>query len=114
MFKVDKIKCIGCGTCLNVCPVGAVSMINGKAEIDINKCRDCGTCAQACPQGAIYPGERIQQSFNPNQKQMVPPSDFGTRGGQGRGMGGRGMGRGLGRGPHDGRGRGRGGGRRGR
>ena len=109
MFKVDKIKCIGCGTCLNVCPVGVISMINEKAEIDINKCRDCEKCAQACPQGAIYPGERIQQNFYPNQKQIVPPSGFGTRGGQGRGMK-RGMGHGFGRGPRIGRGRGRGGG----
>ena len=107
MFKVNKEKCIGCGTCVNVCPVGAISMINGKAGIDENKCRDCGRCAEACPQGAIYPGERVQPNSYPNQGQMVPSSDFGMGGGRGRGMG-----KGLGRGPRDGRGQGRGGGGR--
>ena len=113
MFKVDKEKCIRCGACLNVCPVGAISIINNKAEIDGSKCRDCGKCAQACPQGAIHPGlgAGVQQTFSPNQGQEFSSSGFGMGGGQGRGMGGmgrgmsRGMGHGLRRGPCDGRGR---------
>ena len=107
MFQVDKEKCIGCKVCLDVCPVGAISMVDDKAQIDVNKCIDCGKCAQICPQEAIHPGAQSQQSFPLNQGQMFPNPGFGM----GRGLG-RGMGRGLGRGPRDGRGRGRGGGGR--
>ena len=44
--------CVACGTCLNECPVGAISE-GDIYKIDPNVCIDCGTCADACPQGAI-------------------------------------------------------------
>lgn len=51
---VDKEKCIGCGTCVSICPVGAISFdANGKAEIDKTKCIRCGACQSSCPVGAI-------------------------------------------------------------
>ena len=44
--------CVACGTCLNECPVGAISE-GDIYKIDPKVCIDCGTCADACPQGAI-------------------------------------------------------------
>lgn len=86
---IDKNKCIGCRACVNICPVGAISMQNGKAVIDQNKCTHCGKCFDVCPQKAIRPNAE-----NPNLR--------------GRGLGdGRGMGRGIGRGLGLGRGMGR-------
>lgn len=51
---VDKKKCIGCGTCVAICPVGAISFSNeGKAVIDKTKCIRCGSCQASCPVNAI-------------------------------------------------------------
>ena len=51
---VDKTKCIGCGVCVGICPVGAISFgADGKAVIDKNICIKCHTCESACPVGAI-------------------------------------------------------------
>ena len=51
---VDKKKCIGCGTCVAICPVGAISFDNdGKARIDRNICIRCYSCQASCPVGAI-------------------------------------------------------------
>ncbi len=42
--KVTPAKCIGCKLCVPNCPVGAISMLNGKAVIDSIKCVSCGIC----------------------------------------------------------------------
>jgi ferredoxin len=44
--------CTGCGTCLDLCHVGAISLAGGRAWI-AETCKGCGRCAAACPQGAI-------------------------------------------------------------
>jgi len=106
MFKVNQEKCVGCGVCVDACPVGAISMSNGKAVIN-KQCVDCGRCLQACPQDAIQPLAELDQKVNFDQSRSSKGSSF--SGGMGRGMG-QGMGKGLGKGPRDGRGGGRGGG----
>ena len=42
-------ECIGCGACVDACPVGAIAMGDGKAEINADPCIDCGSCAATCP-----------------------------------------------------------------
>lgn len=44
--------------CTAVCPVKAVSIVNGRSYIDKSKCVKCGRCAQACPYSAIVKSER--------------------------------------------------------
>lgn len=48
-------RCQKCGTCVNECPVGAISLDpKGKtAVIDQNKCVKCGYCQTVCPFDAI-------------------------------------------------------------
>ncbi len=51
---VNKEKCIGCGSCVNMCPVNAISFDkDGKAVIDKEKCIKCLTCENICPVQAI-------------------------------------------------------------
>ncbi len=45
-------ECSGCGLCLDVCYVRAISLIDGQARIG-EDCKGCGRCASACPLGAI-------------------------------------------------------------
>ncbi len=49
---VDAEQCIGCGACVDVCPVEAISMTD-VAVIDAGECIDCGSCVEECPQEAI-------------------------------------------------------------
>lgn len=52
--------CRGClaHPCVEVCPVGAVSLIKGRSVIDQDKCIKCGKCKAACPYDAITKKER--------------------------------------------------------
>jgi thioredoxin reductase (NADPH) len=52
---IDALRCIGCGSCIDVCPEGDVlALVSGKAAI-VNgyKCIGHSLCAEACPVGAI-------------------------------------------------------------
>lgn len=51
---VVKDKCVACGTCVKVCPRGAIKIIEGVfAEVDENKCIGCTICAKECPASII-------------------------------------------------------------
>ena len=35
------------------CPSDAISMVEGKANVDADTCIDCGACIDACPVEAL-------------------------------------------------------------
>lgn len=51
--KTCYAGCLGGGSCVKVCPVGAVKVINGKADINEDVCIRCGKCAAVCPKKLI-------------------------------------------------------------
>jgi len=51
---VDETKCTGCGTCIAVCPYGALRKNDkGLVEAIAAACKGCGACGATCPEGAI-------------------------------------------------------------
>jgi Na+-translocating ferredoxin:NAD+ oxidoreductase subunit B len=51
--KVNPELCMGCGECEAICPISAISIIDGVAFIDESKCRKCRLCVTVCPSEAI-------------------------------------------------------------
>lgn len=52
---LNKEDCTGCGMCKQLCPTGAIEMIDNQEgfmepKIDSEKCINCGLCAKRCPQ----------------------------------------------------------------
>lgn len=66
---VKQQDCVGCGVCIEECPVYAISMEDEKAKIDMDECIRCGTCHDVCPQEAVrHDSEKIPQQVEENIK----------------------------------------------
>jgi pyruvate formate lyase activating enzyme len=46
-------RCIGCKTCLDVCPDGALTFTEEGVAINRKVCSGCGLCAEECPSTAM-------------------------------------------------------------
>ncbi len=60
--KIDKKTCINCGTCEEVCPVGAISPKFDK--VDRDKCIFCFGCFNNCPVQAVKMKAGSTQLYN--------------------------------------------------
>ena len=57
-IRQNKLRCAGCGSCLKVCPIGAVSAREDGIYIDRRVCDRCGTCVAHCgPHALTWWGE---------------------------------------------------------
>ncbi len=55
---VDEKLCTGCGSCVETCPFGAISMRKREGVLDLSEidpllCKGCGNCVVTCPVKAI-------------------------------------------------------------
>lgn len=51
---VHDDKCIGCGECVEICPVKIFEMIDGKSvPITPEECLGCESCTEVCSADAI-------------------------------------------------------------
>ncbi|MDO9082210.1 MAG: DUF362 domain-containing protein [Humidesulfovibrio sp.] len=51
--KADPGRCTGCGTCVDQCPVQALSLVDAVAVVDPELCIGCFCCQEMCPEKAI-------------------------------------------------------------
>ena len=74
---VNEALCVGCLTCVRVCPLGipivdagrvGVAGTMGTAYIEASVCQGCGTCVGECPAGAI---ELLHYRHDQVERQVV-------------------------------------------
>lgn len=68
--EVSRDRCVGCETCLDRCPMEAITMADGVAGVDRGRCIGCGLCVPTCSEGAI--ALRVK----PDEERTVPPDSF--------------------------------------
>lgn len=53
-ISIDPARCIGCGSCGEVCPGNLLQLRQGRMVIrDARDCWGCTACVKACPRDAI-------------------------------------------------------------
>lgn len=62
-FHVEKDRCVKCGICANVCPVGDIKGGHGEYPVWLHHkdCFTCFTCYHHCPHHAIEFGNQTQK-----------------------------------------------------
>ena len=72
--KINESLCKGCGKCVDVCPVNAISLISAndpknpkrkKGQVDAEMCVGCGVCSSKCPASAIEMLNRVSRVIHP-------------------------------------------------
>ncbi|MBP7165568.1 MAG: 4Fe-4S binding protein, partial [Firmicutes bacterium] len=51
-IKTITANCKDCYKCVRYCPMKAIRVAGGHAEVIDELCVGCGTCVRMCPQGA--------------------------------------------------------------
>lgn len=51
--QVDIKGCTGCATCVDQCPVSALTVVDGVPEVDADTCIACFCCQEICPEKAV-------------------------------------------------------------
>jgi digeranylgeranylglycerophospholipid reductase len=54
VVSVDGVRCAYCGSCVSVCPVGALDLQETRLLVSPD-CIECNLCVSACPMGALAP-----------------------------------------------------------
>ncbi len=57
MILITDDLCDFCGTCVSVCPVDAIELLEARLIIDQNKCTNCLKCVKACPFAVLQEGQ---------------------------------------------------------
>ncbi len=55
-MDIDKNRCVGCGNCHAICPMGAISMdVDGKSVVNQDECVECSTCHRVLRDEGHFP-----------------------------------------------------------
>ena len=74
IIQIDTEKCVGCNSCVRVCPTVDANVAtfastgNTCITIDDSKCIKCGACIQACIHGARTYEDDTEQFFKDLKK----------------------------------------------
>ncbi len=60
----EETRCRDCYKCIRECPVKAIRVVNGEAEVVPDLCILCGHCVDACPVGAKRVRDDLRRSMH--------------------------------------------------
>ena len=67
LARTNENACIGCGICVEKCPMEAIDLVDTIARVNESRCIGCGICAHFCNEKAI----KLERTGN--REVFVPP-----------------------------------------
>jgi len=68
---VDEEKCMGCGDCIDRCPMEALSMQDDVVVRAAERCIGCGLCVSTCPTEALRMEPRSDRPLPPRDRESL-------------------------------------------
>ena len=72
--SLDQELCAACGTCLERCPMDALTLPFDTAELNLERCIGCGLCVSTCSSGALSLVRKPQAEQHPVPRDIVRAS----------------------------------------
>ena len=63
---INPLLCVVCATCVSVCPVNVLDIVNGLPDL-IGKCIECGICYANCPRTEFNTSEIEEKAYGRNR-----------------------------------------------
>lgn len=72
--KINETTCNGCGKCVDICPVVAMSLVSAndpnrpkhkKAQLNVETCLGCGLCVKICNKNSLHLKSREKRVITP-------------------------------------------------
>ncbi len=77
-MKVDESRCVGCGNCVALCPMGSISIGTSlRASIDQEGCVECGVCERTLRKEKLNPTvvRLVRKLLTKIHLRYMPPLD---------------------------------------
>lgn len=69
--EISSILCRGCGSCMELCHMEALSLKDNNSHVNLDRCIGCGSCVQICPSDAIYLKKKVDEVIPPKNRQAL-------------------------------------------
>ena len=66
--QLDDDACVNCETCIDRCPMGAISAGDESVSVELPRCIGCGLCVSTCPSNAL----KLIAKPDDGKRQFVP------------------------------------------
>ena len=70
-LMISEDDCVGCGDCMDKCPMGALALEDETVRVDKARCIGCGVCNVACSSKALSMKRRVHTHEPPPNKKAL-------------------------------------------
>ncbi len=71
-LTIDSKLCTGCGDCIDICAVEALSLVDNVLVVQQDECIECSACLDECSNGALSLNEATGEQSAARDAAVTP------------------------------------------